>query len=204
MLDRAPLVQFTLGLDVCGVRLLCGVKRPKMNDLSICGLYVSAKPIPKSVRTEQPGRLIRCPRAALVLTVHGTRNVPEVAYSVVSLDAVDVVNVHGWEDAMHVKPCDSVGQVQDSINADESVAEVLGYAPRLTPIGNPIARRRYPRKNARLGIVVQQFAQSLRGKIGLSHDAVLSLIGQRLAGAINAARASLFSRMHHACAMGAA
>jgi hypothetical protein len=36
-----------------------------------------------------------------------------------------------------------------------------------------------PRKHSRFRVVVKQFAQALRGKIGLSHDAPQMLIGQR-------------------------
>jgi hypothetical protein len=50
-------------------------------------------------------------------------------------------------------------------------------------------------KKACLGIVLEKFAQKLRGKIGLSHETLQSLIGQRLASISSAARASLFYQM---------
>jgi hypothetical protein len=40
-----------------------------------------------------------------------------------------------------------------------------------------------PRKNPGFRVVVKKFAQAFCGKIGLSHDAVLSLCGQRPGGA---------------------
>ncbi len=86
-------------------------------------------------------------------------------------------------------------KIKYPIYTDESVTDMFGYAPSLAPAMYAVAVAYAPGENASFWVIVQKFAQALRGKIGLSHDAVLSLIGQRPAGAINAARASLFSRM---------
>lgn len=201
MLDSAPLVQFTLGLDVCGMGEFWCLERPE----------VKASPIQRDLGVPSVFDLVSANQAAaavgsrashvLLVDDHGYNS--EVGEPVVRLVAVDVVDDPIWRATNDVQPRHSMRSMPVPIyrEADVSAAIIAsGHGADL----DAVAQRGTSSKNARLWIVVQQFAQSLRGKIGLSHDAVLSLIGQRLAGAINAARASLFSRMHHACAMGAA
>ena len=142
--------------------------------------------------TKKPGRVIAA-RSAFVLSVRPPRHVSEVRESVVGLDAVDVVDLLSGPRTSDMQPRESVGFVSAAINSDldvsitiDSSSNSAGWKPSMSTCGID------PGKKTCFWIVVKQLAQSLRGKIRISHEALLSLSGQRLAGAQHAVRASLF------------
>lgn len=123
-----------------------------------------------------------------VLHVLGARSGTKVCPSVVLPIAVDVVNVSGGPSPGHVEPRETVVKVAGSINADPQVV-IAGRISRNWPQGASVrvaGALRNPGEYSSLRVVVKKFAQALRGKIGLSHDALLMLIGQRPASADNA------------------
>lgn len=115
---------------------------------------------------------------ALILRVFRVSDFAQIANSVVAFVTVDVVKDAAWKDAMHIKPSQSVRPEGGTIDFDDSIT-------LLSPTGYvaceclAVAGVDSPPKDSGFWIVMKKFAQTLRGKIGLSHDAVLSLIGQR-------------------------
>jgi len=122
---------------------------------------------------------------ALVLHVFGAICRAQIGPSVVSAVAVDVVNFVRGPFARHIEKRKPVSKIGFPANTDLGIA--LGLEPCGCPCGPPALGDK-PSEYSRLGIVVEKFAQTLRGKIGLSH-AVVPLkqwFGQRPASADNA------------------
>lgn len=139
---------------------------------------------------KKPAAFVVAPGDALVLGVGWRRRASEICNSVVGFIAVDVVCHLARPLSVHVKPSKPMGGVSLAVNANDNIASLCCLAGNFSnaeslPLGDAD-------KNSSIRIVVKQLAQSLRGKIGLSHEAVLSLIGQRPAPTINRLRASLF------------
>jgi hypothetical protein len=142
--------------------------------------------------TEKPTGVVAA-RVALILGVDGRSCNPQIRDAVVKPIAVNVVNRARRPLTIHVEPSESVPPVPHQVNAKHSVTPrktAIGYWPHLVTVvptnGNAA------RKNASLWIVLKQLAQSLRGKIVSSHDALLMLIGQRPVSVFSTVRASLF------------
>jgi hypothetical protein len=127
----------------------------------------------------------------LVLLIYKSRHIAQIINPVIRLDAVDVVNLGDRPYISHVQPCQPMCVVSA---AGDRYCAVAGCGSRTSNGTHPAgaAAPLSPRKNAGFWSVVKKFAQSLRGKIGLSHEAVLSLIGQRPAGVTSAVRALSF------------
>jgi hypothetical protein len=117
-------------------------------------------------------------RLALILRIHLHGHIAQILESVVTCVAVGVVYRPLWVIASHVKPSKSVGIVDNAINRDVEVAALFWAAGNLSDFDSA-AGLHEPRKNTRLWVVVKKLAQTLRGKIGLSHDAPVKRIGQR-------------------------
>jgi hypothetical protein len=101
---------------------------------------------------------------------------------------------------MNVKPCNPVGVITGAINSDfdvpiadifkPGVCSGLPSGPSLCPTG----------KRAGVWVVVEKFTQTLCGKIGLSHDALLMLIGQK-PGSVSALAGLLHFTTLRACVL---
>ncbi len=179
-LDCAPSVQPTLCLKVGSVSLFRPVKAAKKNaffgDVDNCspttpGLVpVDAKKAAATVYIGNPQ----------VLHVCGWRDIAQILYTVVVGVAVLVINFAARPSSMEEQPCEAMRKVQLPIYGDETVAIAVDAS------SGPVLRRSLaftkPSEFAGPWAVIKKIAQALRGKIGLSHDAVLSQIGQRLAG----------------------
>jgi hypothetical protein len=126
-----------------------------------------------------------------VLRVDDSRDITKIVYSVVAWVAVDVVNALPRKSAVAVKPGKAMSPMNIPVNAYLTPAEWMDCAGD-HPDSDSVRRDFTPRKNAGLWIVVKKFAQTLRGKIGLSHEALLLLIGQRPDRVASACPASLF------------
>ena len=115
-----------------------------------------------------------------VLAVYGVCQVPQIHPPVIRSVAVNVIDLVLRPFASHVKPSQTVGAVNRIPRANKDVARcsqtsghVAGiYAALFAGIWEP---SKYPG----FRVVMQDVAHLLRGKIGLSHDALLMLIGQR-------------------------
>lgn len=178
-LNSAGLVQPSFGRKVCIMRRLWRTEITKA-DAFVIDRNNSA-PLVRSLFSLMNSKKSVClvfVRFALILTIHLHGHIAQIFKSVVTCVAIGVVNRPFWVAARHVEPRQSVGLVNNAINRDVEVSALLWTAGNL-PDFNSAAGLHKPRKNTRLWIVVKKFAQTLRGKIGLSHDALLLLIGQR-------------------------
>lgn len=167
---------------LCGAIGFCGffnaVKAAKMDSLSIKANQ-GPPSIPDLANTKNPARTVLV-RALSVVRICAFINVAKVRNPIVRSDAVDVVNHKARPLAVHVQPSKSVRSLQSAINLNTNVSVCSGAGHCASPSATSSVRP--PSKDAGRLVVVKKFAQTLRGKIGLSHEAVLSLIGQRPAG----------------------
>lgn len=127
--------------------------------------------------TQQMRALVvpHCP--PLVLVILAGRCLAQIRNSVIRWRAVDVVYFSNRPRAMDVQPCQSVTAAHPAVNHDDQVASTVQATGRSVSVDAFTSSP--PCKHTGFWVVVKQFAQTLRGKIGRSHDAVLSLIGQR-------------------------
>ena len=117
---------------------------------------------------------------SLVLHVHGRRNITQICNPIVRLVSVDVVNISSGPHAEHVQPCETMRPVELVLDTDPDVSGIAlasCFTPRsAVPASLGHGSREYPS----FGIVVKKIAQRLRSeRIGVSHDALQLLIGQR-------------------------
>lgn len=136
--------------------------------LSIVG-FVYAK-YPKFVASLRP---------ALVLAVLLNCGLPEVCQPVIGWVPVDVVNGVFWPSAVGPKPNQSMRLVSRFVDFDAYVSASVGRASYVTD-SNADGLPYPPAQKSIRRIVIEEFTNSLGCKIGFSHEAVLSLIGQRL------------------------
>lgn len=157
--------------------------------------YGRLKPVSVTSNAKVATRVSRL-RAALVLHIHGCRNIAQVVKSVVRLITVNVVNVSGRPSPSHEKPRETMRAEKTVIEADSNIP-MHAFGPSNIAGTRPEALPRYQaRENTCLRVVMQKFAQTLRSKIGLSHDAVLSRSGQRPACVSSTCGLRYFSGNH--------
>jgi hypothetical protein len=147
-----------------------------------------------SNRNAKKSRFIIGVRAALVLGVLGLIRLPEIAYRVVCFVPVYVIYLTFAPSPIDKQPSKLMRNIFDASNADDLVASLV-KTTSLTPfLESPVpTSTRNPSENASFRVVVKQFTQTLCGKIGLSHDTVPSLIGQRPARVISTGGLRYFS-----------
>lgn len=133
--------------------------------------------------------------ASPVLHVRGARNVSQVRNAVVSWVAIDVINIAKRPLAVHIKPSQPMGPTLLVVKNQTNIAARIEAARNLIRKSRIPLRvaPRAPCEDPGFGIVDKAFAQSRGGNIGLSHDALQMLIGQRPASVASTVRASLFS-----------
>tara|TARA_R110000868_G_C10594472_1_gene739887 strand:- start:77 stop:628 length:552 start_codon:yes stop_codon:yes gene_type:complete len=122
-----------------------------------------------------------------VVKICRSRHIAQICKAVVKFIAVNVINLATRPRTIDVKPCKSVRRVLVVINTYVDVAYIVDR-PNFAKSGSNGCSSM--RKQASLLVVVKQFTQALCGKIGLSHDALLKLIGQRRVG-VSSARPAL-------------
>lgn len=118
----------------------------------------------------------------------------KVTDSVVGPVPIDVVNKFRPL-SMAVEPSQTVGKEFLAVDTDLDVAISMRTAGRVAwgRLAFSAAGSDYsPCKQSRVRTVVKKFAQALCGKIGLSHDALQKLIGQRPGASANRLWASSF------------
>lgn len=119
----------------------------------------------------------------------------KVCHAVIKAVAINMVNLPRRMCPKHIKPCESMGLVQFPRNPDLGVliagADIPSHFTNNYSVGGPGS----PSENTSVWAVVKNFAQTLCGKIGLSHDTVPSLIGQRLTRVSSACRPRYFSAL---------
>lgn len=189
----------SLCCNVGSVRILCGRKAPKV-DLLSANTYGGAKQLAVSnfVCASQPG----CADSAMarIPDIRCLVNITKVSDSVVGAVAVNVVYDSNRPRTIEMQPSEAVHSVKCAINSRDKIsAPVVASNGRPgSNVGYALSARHYPG----FMVVVDKLAQSLRGKIGLSHDALQMLIGQRPAFVASELPASLFSQMRRIAAIG--
>ena len=128
--------------------------------------------------TEKACLVVSC-RTPLVVHVCLAADTAQVPKRVVSFVAINMVDYFLRPDAANVKNSKPVCGILRAANADRYVSSGWGIAASHRTYFNFVRYFFIPYEYARLGIVGKKFAQSLRGKIGFSHDALLMRIGQR-------------------------
>jgi len=194
MLNRTSWVKSALFRHVGGVCFFGGGVAPNVA-VNAVELYGCLKPVSVASNAKIAAG-VSWLRAALVLHIHRCRNITQIVESVVRLIAVDVVNVSGGPCPAHEKPRKTVRRVKTLIDTKANVP-MRGFAS--SNIAGPCfmaLSRCQASENAGFWVVVKKLAQTLRGKIGLSHDAVLSLIGQRPARVDSTGGLRYFSGSH--------
>jgi hypothetical protein len=179
-LPNKTTVPLSFGLHVRSMSLLSAVKRAEMG--GDARLLNSRSPLAASGGVG--ARELH--ETQLVLHVPRVRNVSQVGPSVVMSDAVLVVNLPRGPAAGYVEPSQTMGKVAALIDPDLNVPldeEAAGLATGWSDSA-PALDAIEPSEDAGFLIVVKQLAQALRGKIGLSHEALLKLIGQRPAACL--------------------
>ncbi len=178
-LDSTPRMQPALRLNVGGVGFF---GRGEPAQLFAAPVYPQSCAIsPEFLVVIRAQWERRGPGGALfhVLKIHRLAYVAQVCKAVVGFVAVNVVNVLLWVFACHVQPRKPVGVMPLALKANDSIAKGNVHNSGDIANGLPAAEPDAPSKYTRFGIVVKKLAQALRGKIGLSHEALQLLIGQR-------------------------
>lgn len=189
LLERTADMKPPLGFNVGGVRFFWSVEVANVEALPISINTCSPS---SSVGTDaKHSRTFVCFHCfSDVLKIHLPGGFAQVFNSVVGFFTIDMVKMLRREASKNVQPSKSMGFVRPAFNDDVDVAK-RGLASSNRPCFVFLPRHDTPEYSGVL-VVVQQLAQALRGKIGFSHEAAPSLIGQRLASVTSASRASLF------------
>jgi hypothetical protein len=184
-LDSTPDMKPALRLNVGGVGFFGRIEHAKVDALPV-NAYIG-KPLVADVVPVSANKVCRAlirARPSFVLRVLSFRDIPQIAKPVVGAVVVNVVNIPRWVFAVHKQPHKAVGRVALTVNSDEHIPVGIDAA------SNAAARCAFaaihkPCELAGIRVIAEKFAQALRGKIGLSHEALQLLIGQRL-GSVDA------------------
>jgi len=123
---------------------------------------------------------ICCIPIAHVLSIYAALCVSKVGKSVVGSVSVDMVNLINRPLSGHVQPRKAMPIVVALTNSNHDIsAHSIDATDSLSWHPSFWAWVFQASKHARFGIVMKKLAQTLRGKIGNSHDALQLLIGQR-------------------------
>ena len=189
-LDRATFMHPALCIKVGLMSILRAIELPEMNGSPInrdCG----AETMTTSANPKESRSAVFIGTLPILNVYHGG-DISKIRPAVIRRIAINVVDVMLRPLASHVEPCKPVPVGIIGIGSDVNVA-VFGNASglRASEISTHIHS---PGEKSRIRVVMQKLAQTLRSKIGLSHDALQKLIGQRPASVESAVRASLFYR----------
>jgi len=174
--DSATFVKLTFRDQVGGMGLLITRKRAD----------AAPFPVNRNLRQKLLAVAFNAKNAELVvflcrvpiLLIYAYRHIAQILNSIVRWIAVNVIDMVRGLHAMNVNPRESVRQIRTTVDPNPQISLPIIASCDGSSLG-VAAGADAPRKHARFAVVVKKFAQTLRGKIGLSHDAVLSLIGQR-------------------------
>lgn len=128
-----------------------------------------------------------------ILPILRLRGLAQICKRIVAFYAVNVVNVFSRPMPVNVEPSKPVGWIKFPINSDKGVSVGRTSCNIANSIATMSSNSDSARKQPTLRLVMQQLTKALCGKIGLSHDALLMLIGQRPASADNASGLRYFN-----------
>lgn len=173
---------------ICMVLLLCrqirvvsqlrGIKTPEIGYFPRGYAYLRHPFFARLANTSKSMH-VEFVKVASVLSIFRARDIPEIGKYVVVPHAINVVYGFGGPYSEYVKPCEAMAKVSVAINHNPDIPLIVGHASLRTCKAISWAATFSPSKHPSLWVVVKQFAQTLCGKIGLSHDTGPSLIGQR-------------------------
>lgn len=172
---RREWVQPGLGAKVCRRGESCGGEHTKVFPFAI-GVDVRhpfpCLRVPGYARV--PAGVVRANSAVLLLLCVGCWT--QVRYVIRVFDTVLVVYLICRPFTMDVKPRKPMLVMVHTVDSDPSVPTV--DSPSTTAARGCAPFCHQPGEDASLWVVVKKFAQALRGKIGLSHEALQLRIGQ--------------------------
>ena len=193
MLQRIERMKFALRSNIRGMGLIWAFKKPEVMFRPVnanSGLPFACARMPIGAKnTRLSARVGRFP----VLHVFRFGCLSQICKRIVGSIRIDVVDLKRRPFSGHVEPRKPVSWINVSVDHYHSVA--IAWASSRVSCFDAADAVLAPRKHASLRIVVEKFAQTLRGKIGLSH-AVVPLkqwFGQRPASADNASGLRYFS-----------
>ena len=180
-LDCAGAVKFALGSNIGRMRKLWGIEVSEEQARSE-GVYSRSVLLTPTANPKKRGS-VGCIRLSSVLGIARPSHIAKIFYSIIRLRPIDMINVTTRPNTVNIQPSKAVGLVSVASQREANVAVMVNKpkANRVFQRNSSAGSTDYcnPHKDASLGIVVKQFAQACCGKIGLSHDTVPSLIGQR-------------------------
>ena len=182
-----------LRAKIGGSGLLFGRKDAKMVVATIDG-NLCLPPIPVSAHAKQFRGVVYA-AGSKVLQVLGVGDIAQIFYPVVRSIAVDVINEVFRPTSVIVEPRNAMRPIPNTVYPDQKVSIMIYTARGFAALCGLVAPANAPCKDPRSRIVVEKFAHTLRGKIGLSHDAPRMLIGQRPARVGSACGPRYFSSM---------
>ena len=168
LLKRIKRVKFSFCLDVGG---MCKFWRVKNTEVSLYARHPNLRS-PFSIgeiNTKIPALIIFV-WESLILAIGSTRYISKVANSIVRPIAVDVVNLIDRPRSVYIEPCQTMCVIENTIDHYLKMPIVPGASCLVSSHGIGFAQN--PRKNSGALVVVEEFAQSLCGKINLSHAVV--------------------------------
>lgn len=172
-LNLTSVMQLPLGFNVRGVRL---VSRTKLTEIFLLAIDSDYGRIAATVLTcAKFAASTRFSRCAEILHVYRVRHVAQIVDAIVRAYCVFVVNVPR-PDVVDIEPCKSMSEVVLPIDSYIDVPVRTNATSNISDV-NPARSTASGAvcENARLWIIVQQFAQTFGGKIQRSHAA--SVIG---------------------------
>ena len=170
MLESKRRVILPLRPHVSVMRFFRGIERPKVHVFPVMpngSLPLSGPEIPSA---HESGSAVAS-RLPLIVAVFLRRAVPEIAQPVVRRVAVDVVDIAARPDAVDVEPSKSVFAVLPPLQSYGAVALWQCDKASLPTRNRKLIARDAVRKNAGVGVVMQNFFQVvLRDyRFGFSH-----------------------------------
>ena len=175
-LYRACLVVLALFGQVGFVRHFRRVKQPNARvfafDLN------DGQPLATLFADTKVARFVVAVRSTSVFRILCDGNLTKILNAVIRAIPIEVVKVLGRPFAMHVQPRQPVGQERPPKNADAPIAHAVRATSNISN-ASVVACSDTPGEDPGQRVVVQKFAQYLRGKIRGSHEALQLLIGQR-------------------------
>ena len=178
------------------VRLPSFIKSKERAEAGAFAAYHDASHIPMTARSYAANSQNAVwPHAVYVLSIFGLGGQPKITESVVQLYTINMVYKASGPRPGHVKPCKPMSGISNRKHFDAQIAidGVHNTGPLALKATASVVK---PRKFSGLRIVMKKIAQTLRGKIGLSHDALQLLIGQRPGSVSALAGPRHFNREH--------
>lgn len=169
LLQRISWVKDALGIKVRGVCGFWSVVRPKVQAIAI-----KSKPshvsFANSIHSQQPSLTVLVCRP-LVLSIDATRSVAQVFKSVIASISVNVVNMAARPFASRPQPNKAMRFVSCAADFDKQIAIVkIARWHTLTIWAHLVGGYAHPLVGR--WVVMQEFAQTLYGKIVISHAVV--------------------------------